>query len=469
MDTTKINSTKINSTKINDGRNEKYIEMTTVPVEKLILKFAFPAILTMLISAIYNIVDTVYVGSLSTEATAAVGIVFTYQAIIQAMAFYFGQGSANYISRAIGAKNADDAENMAAIGFYSALFVGLILMVFGLAFPDAILRSLGATETILPDARSYFRVLLLGTPFCMGTFVINNQMRLQGNVKLGTIGMVIGAILNIILDPIFIFTFDLGVAGAALATIIAQFVSFLVLVKLSTRNGGVRISIKNFKPSFGSYKEINASGLPSLLRQGLASVAGVCIFQFAGNYSDSVIAALSIISKVSMFVMSVIIGFGQGFQPVSGFNYGAKLYRRVEKAFWFSVKAGTVFGVIMSIVCFVFASDIIVMFRGEDKELVEVGMLGIRYMSLTYPLLGFTIMAQMYLQNISKTVSASLLSMSRQGICYFPILFIGGTFFGLQGLLITQPLADVLTFGLALILGLNALKEMKKLGELESN
>ncbi len=451
------------SNKTSDEKNEKYIEMTTEPVEKLVVKFAIPAIFTMLISAIYNIVDTIFVGSISTEATAAVGIVFTYSAIIQAVAFYFGQGSANYISRVIGAKEDEKAEGMAAIGFFSAIIMGIVLMFIGLMFTDTVLRSLGATETILPDARIYFRVLLIGTPFCMGTFVINNQMRLQGNVKYGMAGMVTGAVLNIILDPIFIYTLNLGVAGAALATIIAQFISFLVLLKLSTKNGGVKISIKNFKPTFESYGEINSGGLPSLLRQGLASIAGIFIFQMAGNYSDSVIAALSIINKVSMFVMSVIIGFGQGFQPVSGFNYGAKLYHRVEKAFWFGVKVGTSFGIIMSILCFTFAGDIVAIFRGEDQELVKVGMSGIRYMSVTYPLLGYSIMTQMYLQNIRKTVSASVLSMSRQGICYLPTLFICGTFFGLKGLLITQPIADILTFGLALILGLSALKEMKKL------
>ncbi len=457
------------NSKLKDFKNEKYIEMTTAPVEKLVLKFAFPAIVTMLITAIYNIVDTVYVGRISTEATAGVGVVYTYSAIVQALAFYFGQGSANYISRVIGAREEEKAENMAAIGFFTATFIGVVLMIGGLLFTDDVLRTLGATETILPDSRNYFKVLVLGTPICMATFVINNQMRLQGNVKEGTIGMVSGAIINIVLDPIFIFALDMGVTGAALATIISQIISFLVLMKLSTKNGGIRISIKNFKPTFESLVEINAGGLPSLLRQGLASIAGVFLFQFAGDYSDSVIAALSIINKVTMFVMSVIIGFGQGFQPVSGMNHGAKLYHRVEKAFWFGVKVGTVFGIIMSIVCYTFAAEIVVMFRGEDKELVEVGIRGIKYISLTYPLLGYSIMVQMYLQNIRKTVSASIISMSRQGICYLPTLFICGTFFGLQGLLITQPIADVLTFGLALFLGLNALKEMRNLDSSEKN
>ncbi len=446
-----------------EDKNDRFIEMTTEPVEKLVVKYAMPAIFTMLVTSIYNIVDTMYVGRISTEATAAVGIVFTYSAIIQAMAFFFGQGSANYISRAIGAKDEGNAENMAAVGFFSAVIVGVILMAIGLIFTEPILRLLGSTETIMGEAKSYFRVLLIGTPYCMATFVLNIQMRLQGNAKLGMRGMVAGAVLNMILDPIFIFVFDFGVAGAALATIIAQLVSFIILLNLSTKRGGIKVQLKNFKPTVESYIEITSAGLPSLLRQGLASIAGVFLFQYAGAYGDSAIAAISIVNKVSMFVMSIMVGFGQGFQPVSGVNYGAKLYNRVEKAFWFGVKVSTIFGFIMSIVCFTYASEIIMMFRGEDPELVKVGIRGIRSFAIVYPLLGFSTMTQMYLQNIRKTVSASILSMSRQGICYLPTLFICATYFGLNGLLVAQPLADLFTFFLSLFLGFKALNEMKKM------
>ncbi len=445
------------------SKEEKFIEMTTEPVEKLVLKFAIPAIITMLITSIYNIVDTMFVGRISTEATAAVGVVFTYQNLIQALAFFFAQGSGNYISRVIGAKEEGKAENMAAVGFFSAGIVGIVLMLFGFLFTDSILRFLGSTETILPDARSYFRVILIGTPYCMATFVMNVQMRLQGNAKLGMIGMSAGAILNMFMDPIFIFTFGLGVTGAALSTIIAQFVSFVILLKLSTKNGGVRITIKNFKPTFESYVEIAGGGLPSLLRQGLASVAGICMFQLAGNHSDSVIAALSIINRVGAVVMSIITGLGQGFQPVSGFNYGAKMYHRVEKAFWFGVKVSTVFCIVMMILVSAFSHEIISFFRAEDQELVAVGIKGIRYRAVVFPFLGYTIMAQMYLQNIRKVGSASVLSMSRQGIFYFPLLFTLGPFLGLEGLLLTQPLADLCTFFLAIVLGQKALKDMMNL------
>ncbi len=446
-----------------DGKEAKYLEMTTEPVEKLVLKFAIPAIITMLITSIYNVVDTMFVAKISTEATAAVGIVFTYQSIIQALAFFFAQGSGNYISRVIGAKEDDKAENMAAVGFYSAIIVGIVLMLFGLFFTDTILRMLGSTETILSDARKYFKIILISTPYCMATFVINVQMRLQGNAKLGMIGMTTGAILNMILDPIFMFVLGLGVAGAALSTILTQFISFIILLKLSTNNGGIKISIKNFKPTIHSYIEITGGGLPSLLRQGLGSIAGICMFRFARDYGDSAIAALSIINKVSMIVMSMIIGFGQGFQPVSGFNYGAKLYNRVENAFWFSVKFGTVFGIIMLIIFNIFPQEIIVFFRGEDKELVSIGIKGIRYYSFVFPLLGYSIILQMYLQNIRKTVDASIMSMSRQCIFYIPLLFILANTMGLDGILLSQPLADLCTFLLALFIGKKSLNEMKSL------
>ncbi len=443
-----------------NGKEEKFIEMTTEPVEKLVLKFAIPAIVTMLITSIYNIVDTMFVGRISTEATAAVGVVFTFQTLVQALAFFFGQGSGNYISRVIGAKEDEKAENMAAVGFFSAVIIGVILMTIGLLFTDPILRFLGSTETILPDARSYFRVILIGTPYCMATFVVNVQMRLQGNAKLSMIGMSTGAILNMIMDPFFIFTLGLGVTGAALSTIIAQLVSFIILLKLSTKNGGVPILIKNFKPTIESYIEITGGGLPSLLRQSLASIAGICLFQFAGGYGDSVIAALSIINRVAAVVMSIVTGVGQGFQPVSGFNYGAKMYGRVEKSFWFGVKITTSFCLIMMVVVSVFSHEIITFFRAEDPELVRVGVMGIRYWAVIFPFIGYTIMAQMYLQNIRKTVSASILSMGRQGLFYFPLLFVLANLFGLNGLLLTQPLADLCTFFLAIILCQKALKEM---------
>ncbi len=450
-----------------EQKEQKYIKMTTEPVEKLVISFAIPAIITMLITSIYNMVDTMFVGSISTEATAAVGIVFTFQAIIQACAFFFAQGSANYISRVVGAKQDEKAKDIAAIGFFSAVFVGIILMLIGFIFTDPILRLLGSTETILPDARIYFRIILLGTPYCMATFVLNIQMRLQGNAKYGMIGMSTGAILNMVFDPIFIYGFGMGIAGAALSTILTQLISFIILWYLSPKNGGIKISFKNFKPTKQNYIEIAGGGLPSLLRQGLGSISGICMFQFAGIYGDSVIAALSIINKVSSIVLSMVTGLGQGFQPVCGFNYGAKEYDRVEKAFWFAVKIATLFCVIMTIFMFANSYDIISFFRAEDPTLLAVGIRGIRYQALMYPLLGLTILTQMYLQNIRKVFDASILSMARQGLFYLPILFVLANIVGLEGILLTQPLADLCSFMLSIYIGRRALKEMRALKALK--
>ncbi len=445
-----------------DGKSKKYIEMTTEPVAKLVTRSAIPAIITMLIFSIYNIVDTMYVGRISTEATAGVGIASTYSAIIQAIAFFFAQGSGNYLSTMIGAQEHKKASEIASVGFFSCLFVGFILMIFGYAFCDSILRFLGSSETILPDARSYMKVLIFATPFSMATFVLNVQMRLLGNAKIGMFGMVTGALINIVLDPIFIFGLGMGVAGAALATLISQLISFIILYYIHHTNGGVRVEFKNFKPSLSMYNEITAGGLPSLLRQCLGSFAMICLFNFAGNYGDSAIAGISVMNRVLWFATSIVTGFGQGFQPVSGFNYGAKKYDRVKDAFWFSVKAITVYCIIVSIIGLIFAPQIIAVFRAEDKELIRVGALGLRLQSFVFPLLGYTIIVQMFLQNIRMKVRASILSMARQGIFYLPLLPVFSLAFGLNGLLLAQTVADVLTFGLAIYYGRQTLKDMMK-------
>ncbi len=445
-----------------DDKNKKYLEMTTEPVARLVTRSAIPAIITMLIFSIYNIVDTMYVGRISTEATAGVGIASNYAYLIQAIAFFFAQGSGNYISTMIGAKEHKKASEIASVGFFSCLIVGVVLMVLGYVFCDSILRFLGSSETILPDARSYMKVLIFATPFSMATFVLNVQMRLLGNAKIGMIGMVTGAFINILLDPILIFGLDMGVSGAALATLISQLISFIILYRIHPNNGGVKVEYKNFKPSVTMYNEITAGGLPSLLRQSLGSVASICLFQLAGNYGDSAIAGISVMSRVYWFATSIVTGFGQGFQPVCGFNYGAKKYERVKDAFWFSVKVVTIYCCIFSIIGFIFAPEIISIFRAEDKELVRVGAMGLRLQAVVYPLLGYTIMVQMFLQNIRKKVSASILSMGRQGIFYLPLLPVLSFVFGLKGLLLTQPIADILTFGLSIYFGSRVLKDMMK-------
>ena len=312
-----------------NAQQRKFKKMTETPVEPLICRMAVPTIISMLITSIYNMADTFFVGRIGTSATAAVGIVFSLMAIIQAIGFFFGQGSGNYISRKLGAREVEEASRMAATGFFSALLTGAAVMVLGFCFSESFCRLLGATETIMPYAQDYMRLILIGAPYMTAALVLNNQLRLQGNAFYAMIGLVSGGLLNIALDPLFIFGFGLGISGAALATILSQLVSFfLLLLGCNRAAGNLPIRFRHFSPSLARYRAIVNGGLPSLCRQGLASVATICLNTAAGPFGDAAIAAMSIVTRLTQFAASAVLGFGQGFQPVCGFNYGARRYDR---------------------------------------------------------------------------------------------------------------------------------------------
>lgn len=444
-----------------DEKKAKYIQMTTQPPEKLVCSFAVPSIVSMLISSLYNMVDTLFVGRIDTQSTAALGIIFSYMAIVQAFAFFFGQGSANYVSRALGSRNYSGASQMVAMGFFSAFFFSIVIACLGLIFMDPLLRFFGSTPTILPKAEDYFIYILIGTPFISTTFVMNNQMRLQGNAMMAMIGISAGAILNIGLDPLFIFGFDMGVGGAGLATAISQAVSFFVMFHLTGKRGGIAIRFRNFHPSWAQLKEISAGGSPSLARQGLGGMATMLLNQLAGGYGDAAVAAFSIVGRYMLFVSSALIGFGQGFQPVCGFNFGAKLYDRVRKAFRFSTITAICYCILFAIIGYIWAPGIISLFRSGDMEVIKIGSDVLRYQCITYPLVSFIIMSNMYLQNIKKTTSAILVAMSRQGIFLIPAMFVGKFALGLNGVIIAQPISDVFAFLMSMPLCLKALKGMK--------
>lgn len=451
-------------------QSKKFEQMTTAPVERLVCRMALPSMASMLISAFYNLADTFFIGKISTEATAAIGVVFSYMAFIQAVAFFFGHGSGNYISRALGRRAADEAEKMAATGFFSAVLFGAALILPGLLLMTPFLRLLGASDTILPDAQRYFFYILLGTPFMMGSLVLNNQMRMQGNARLGMVGIMTGGLLNVALDPLLIFVCDMGIAGASLATAISQSVGFTLLWFLSGRGDGIKVRFSAFSPTWHAYREIAAGGLPSLGRQGLASVAALCLNHAAGAWGDAAIAAFSVVSRVSTIASSALIGFGQGFQPVCGFNYGAREYDRVRRAFWFCVKLGTGALVVIAALEFTFAEPLIRLFRADDAELIRIGATALRYQSVVFPLLGFVTITNMYLQTIRRTIPATITAMARQGLIFIPVLLVAVQVGGLGGIQMAQPIADVLTFLLALPLGLFTLRRMDssaKIGDAE--
>ncbi len=442
-----------------DSEKEKFLKMTETPVERLVVQMAIPTIVIMMISALYNMADTYFVGSLGTSATAAVGVVFPLMSIIQAMGFFFGQGSGNYISRALGAQHVEQAEIMAAVGFFSALICGAFFGVLGLIFINPFGHLLGSTDTILPYAIEYMRFILIGAPWMTGSLVLNNQLRFQGSAVYGMIGMVSGAFLNVILDPVFIFVLDMGVSGAALATIISQLAGCIILLIGCSRRGNISILPKNFIPSLARFKEIIKGGLPSLLRQTLNSTSTIIINHFAGFYGDAAIASLSIVSRVTLMANSALMGFGQGFQPVCGFNYGAQRYDRVKKAFWFCIKSASVVLVIIAAVLFIKAPAVIELFR-KDPEVIRLGTLSLKLQSIALPFTGWMILTNMMLQTIGKTFRANLLAVSRQGLFLIPLLIILSSTVGLFGIQLSQPIADIAASLLAIPLSISVLREL---------
>lgn len=441
-------------------KRDRFEQMTTEPVEGLVCRLAVPTIIGMLISSFYNMADTYFVGQVGTSATAAVGVSFSLMAIIQAIGFFFGHGSGNYISRMLGAKRESDAEAMASTGFCTAIIAGVVLAAAGLMFIEPISKLLGSTETILPYTEDYLKYIFIAAPFTIGSFVLNNQLRFQGSAVYAVIGLGIGAVINIALDPILIFVFDMGVSGAALATAFSQFVSFCILLYMNKKKSLVPISIKFFKPTLKTYKELLRGGFPSLARQGLASVSTIMLNTMAGGYGDAAIAGMSIVTRICMFSSSTVIGFGQGFQPVCGFNYGAGLFERVKKAYWFCVKFSTIFLVAAGAVMFIFAPDIISWFRKDDPQVIEIGAFALRCQCVSLFLSGTIVMSNMMLQTIGKAIPATIVAMSRQFIFFIPALFILGSSFGLFGIEISQAVSDVCSFILTVPLTIWVLKQM---------
>ncbi|MDD3346957.1 MAG: MATE family efflux transporter [Oscillibacter sp.] len=448
---------------MDEKQEEKFQQMTKTPVGRLICRLAFPCIISMLVTAFYNMADTFFVGMLqSNSATGAVGVVFSLMAIIQAVGFFFGHGSGNFISRELGKHHLDEASNMAATGFFSALAAGFLICLLGQLFLEPLAYLLGSTDTILPYATAYLRVILLGAPWMTSSLVLNNQLRFQGSAAYAMVGITSGAILNIGLDPLLIFTFDMGVAGAAWATIISQFLSFCLLLAGCARGGNLRIHVSRVQFKWSYYAMIVRGGLPSLARQGLASVATICLNQAAGPFGDAAIAAMGVVQRIMMFGASAMIGFGQGFQPVCGFNYGARLYDRVKQGFWFCVKSSTAFLCAIGALGFVFAPQLIAVFR-DDPEVIACGVAALRFQCVTFCFQGWIVMSNMMLQTIGRTAPATFLAMARQGIFFVPLVWILSALFGMVGIQVTQAVSDCLTLLCAVPIQLKVLREFSSL------
>ena len=436
--------------------------LTQTPVPQLILRLSVPTIISMLVTAIYNGADTYFVGTISTSATAAVGLVFSVMAIIQAIGFFAGHGSGNCLSRALGAGNRKEAEEVASTGFALAIIIGIVIAVLGNVFAEPLASFIGATPSTMEDTVSYMRIILMGAPFMMCQFVINNQLRFQGSAVYAMIGLLSGAIANVILDPVLIIGFDLGVAGAAIATIAGQLIGFIILYIGSRRGENLRIHAKDVHFNSRLLISIVNGGAPSLFRQGLAAASTLLLNHFAGDFGgDPAIAGMSVVSKVTMFMFSALIGFGQGYQPVCSFNYGAGLKSRVREGYIFCLKWGTIFLTLLGALCFIFAPEIVRFFR-DDPEVVAVGEVALRCQAAVLPLCATIIMTNMMLQSIGRGIKASITSSARNGIFFIPLILILPHFFDLTGVEITQTIADILSFILAVPFAVSELRKMKE-------
>lgn len=428
----------------------QYDRMTKTPIPKLVVKLGIPTTISMLVTHVYNMVDTFFVGKLGTSASGATGIVFGFMAILQAVGFMLGQGAGSLISRRLGKKDASSAGVYASTSFFLALFSGVLIELLGLCFLEPMLKMLGSTDTILPYARQYVWYILLASPFMIASFVMNNILRFEGKAAYAMCGLMAGAVLNMGCDPLFMFVFDMGIAGAGLATALSQCISFCILLFmfLSGKTQS-RLSIRSVTRDMPLLGNLLATGLPAMLRQGMSSIATMLLNHCAKGYGDPAVAAMSIVGRITMLIFAVGLGVGQGFQPVCGFNYGAGKYQRVRKAYGFTLALATVMLGSFAIVGLITAPWAVRVFRDDDR-VVEIGTLALRLQCGALFLQPLMVMTNMLLQSTGKKLLAAFTALLRSGLYFIPVLLILVHYQGLFGVQAAQPIADVLAFLTAL-------------------
>ena len=441
---------------------KQYEKMTETPVAKLVVSLGIPTTIIMMITMLYNMVDTAFVGTLGTSASGATGIVFGYMAVLQATGFLFGHGAGAIVSRLLGEKRPDDASRIASTGFAAAFLMGLLVSILTLLFMNPLLRLLGSTETILPYARSYCRFIALGAPSIMGAFVLNNLLRYEGLATKAMIGMVTGGILNIGLDALFIFGLHMGTGGAGLATALSQMCSFFILLYMFlSGQAQCRLSVRNISRRAHDLLEIISVGFPSLVRQALGSLSTIVLNNLAGHYGDAAIAGMAICGRVVMFLFAFCLGMGQGYQPVCSFNYGAKKYQRVRDAYKTIIAITTVLLAALAAAAFAFAPQIVRVFR-NDPEVIAIGGQALRYACLVMIVLPFNTATNMTLQSSGKSLHASITSAMRNGLFFLPVLLILSNLIGLRGIQMAQPISDVLTFLATIPFGVHYFRTLPK-------
>lgn len=434
--------------------------MTQTPVARLVLMLGIPTTVSMLITNIYNMADSYFVSQISLSAGGATSIVFGIMSILQAFGFMFGHGAGSNISRQLGSKDIEKANKYASTGFFYALLCGMLIMSAGLIFLKQLMLLLGSTKTILPHAMDYGFWILMAAPAMTASCVLNNILRYEGKATLAMIGLTTGGILNIILDPIFIFTFEMDISGAGLATAVSQYISFAILLSVFLlKKTQSRISIFYIADDFGTLWKIIHTGLPSLARQGLNSVSTMVLNAQAKPFQDAAIAAMGYVGRTSSLIFSVGLGIGQGFQPVSAFNYGAKKYSRVRKSTYFTAVFGAAFMGVISAFCFGFAPQIISLFRNE-ADVIRIGSEALRIQCVFLVFLPVSVVATMLFQSIGKSLPALILSCLQSGLVFIPLCIILPRFMGITGIEIAQPLAYFITSLVSLPMALIFLKRL---------
>lgn len=443
---------------------KQFNKMINTPVKKLVLTLGIPTTISMLVTSIYNIADTYFVSNLNEGAAGAVGVVFPLMAIVQAIGFTFGMGASSMISSKLGEKKDKDAQKLGSSAFYVAMALGILLAVFSLIFIKLLMNVLGATETNIGFAMDYAKYIIYGYPIMIGSFVLNNILRSEGKALLSMIGLTTGGILNIILDPIFIYKLDMGISGAAVATLISQGVSFIILLSMFIfKKSIITLSPKYITKEMWVYKDVLKVGFPSFCRQGLASIATIFLNNQAGTFGgDAALDAMSIVSKIFMIVFSASLGIGQGYQPVCGYNYFAKRYDRVKEAMIFTLICGFSLMLLTCTFLFIFAEPVMKAFGEEGGEAVKIGTRVIKYQSLAMPFLSLNVIANMSFQSTKKKFSATILSCCRQGIFFIPFIFALPAIFGLAGVELTQALSDFCTFLFTIPFFIIFVKELNK-------
>ncbi|MBQ3907349.1 MAG: MATE family efflux transporter [Lachnospiraceae bacterium] len=470
----------MNDQEMAERQKAQFHKMTETPIGPLVIKLGIPTTISMLVTSVYNMADTFFIGqygagpmegtaeelsAASTSASGAVGVVFGLMAIIQAFGFMYGQGAGSISSRALGAKDVDKASKISSTGFFAALLTGALMTAFGLLLLDPLMRLLGSTETILPYARTYAFYILLAAPFMCSSCVLNNVLRFEGQAAFAMIGLASGGILNIFGDWLLMSQFQMGILGAGISTAVSQTISFSLLLSMFLRGKtSGKIALKNVSKDFSDLSLICKTGLPSLVRQGLTSVSTMLLNDRAGLYGDAAVAAMSIVNRVCFFTFATALGIGQGFQPVCAFNYGAKKYGRVRKAFLFTFLLGEIFLGTVALVGVWFTEPLVRIFR-DDPEVVRIGALALTAQFIGQVFQPLSVCTNMLFQSVGRVGIATLMSMLRSGLFFLPVLLISSAALGLTGIQCSQGIADILTMFVAVPFVIRFLHEMKQMEE----